>query len=332
MGRGGAGGAGPPARVHGLPRRSRRCRRDGRLRHGGGASAPGFATGMVVGARGSAPGAAAVVPSAVLRAGGGARPDSRWPGDRRCAADPGPREPSLHPRRERDGLVRLLLRHLRPVRSVDRIRPLHPDVGGQGADGHPRAALRSAIRIDGLRAGLRDRGGRVGRAGAPPPQARLRVDRYCRALCRGDGGVPHVVGRVQLAGTVHRRHAGGLRGARRLRMGIHHARGDENRPGCRPRRQRRHQCDAAHRRTGGVRLQRPRRGGALARVGLPDGRSPRMRSRACSGMDRSRPWPSRWCGRRLSLPPGSSREAPRARRPSGPARRRLSPCAPSAWR
>ena len=38
-------------------------------------------------------------------------------------------------------------------------------------------------------------------------------------------------------------------------------------------RQRGHQRDAAHRRTRGVRLQRPRRGGALARVGLPDGRS-----------------------------------------------------------
>ena len=74
------------------------------------------------------------------------------------------------------GLVRLLLRHLRPVRSVGRVRPLHADVGGQGADGHPRPALRSAVRTDRLRAGLRDRGGRPGRAGAPPPPARLRVD------------------------------------------------------------------------------------------------------------------------------------------------------------
>ena len=60
-----------------------------------------------------------------------------------------------------DGLVRLLLRHLRPVQSVGRIRPLHADVGGQGADGHPRTALRSAIRIDRLRAG-RSRSGRPG--------------------------------------------------------------------------------------------------------------------------------------------------------------------------
>ena len=182
---GGADGAGPAAVVHGLPRRPGRCRRDARVRHGGRrfgrrASRPA----MVVGrsracsrrcCRGSIRGSAVLAAALGLvsrRPGAAAmRGRSRALASLLAVPAASATAGSATTTRSTAGSIR---RWRTATTPRCRRAGCRPGVLG--------LLVRSAVRTDGLRAGLRDRGRPAScRAGAPSPAARLRVAR--RSSC-----------------------------------------------------------------------------------------------------------------------------------------------------